>query len=220
VAHYDIDPGKIFVVYEAAASHFQPPSQKAIQRVRHKYQLPDRFLLHLSTIEPRKNLDRLVDALQIVRRDHANLSLILAGAKGWLYNEFFTRIKTDGLEDIVRPLGWVPDSDLPAVIGAASLAVQPSLYEGFGLPVLEHMACGQVVAASNSSSHPEVGGEAAAYFNATDTTEMAAVISRLLTDRDEYDHRRQAGLMQSKKFSWHRAAAETIVVYDSLLSNS
>jgi alpha-1,3-rhamnosyl/mannosyltransferase len=112
----------------------------------------------------------------------------------------------------------VPDGDLPAVIGAAALAVQPSLYEGFGLPILEHMACGQVVAASNSSSHPEVGGEAAAYFDPTDVEEMVAVISRLLDDREEYDHRRELGLEQAARFSWDRAARETEAVYDRLLS--
>ncbi len=119
---------------------------------------------------------------------------------------------------MVRPLGWVPDEDLPAVIGAAALAVQPSLYEGFGLPILEHMACGQVVAASNSSSHPEVGGQAAAYYNPTDTEEMAAVIGRLLTDRDEYRRRQDLGLEQAARFSWDRAASETAAVYDRLLA--
>jgi alpha-1,3-rhamnosyl/mannosyltransferase len=114
-------------------------------------------------------------------------------------------------------LGWVPDEDLPAVIGAAALAVQPSRYEGFGLPILEHMACGQVVAASHSSSHPEVGGEAAAYFDPADAEEMAAVIGRLLADRDEYRQRQALGLAQAARFSWERAARETAAVYDRLL---
>jgi glycosyltransferase involved in cell wall biosynthesis len=220
VEQYGVDPAKIHVVYEAAAAHFQPPTPAEIDRVRRQYDLPEHFLIHLSTIEPRKNLDRLVDALQIVRQEDENLGLILAGARGWLYHDFFSRIKAEGLENVVRPLGWVDDEDLPGVIGAASLAVQPSLYEGFGLPILEHMACGQVVAASNSSSHPEVGGQAAAYFEATDTREMAAVISRLLCQKDEYARRRQLGLEQAKRFSWQRAAQETITVYDQLLAKT
>jgi len=219
VQYYGIDPARIHVVYEAADDHFKPPAQNDIDRVRRQYNLPDHFLLHISTIEPRKNLNRLVDALQILRPEDENLSLILAGAKGWLYNDFFDRIESEGLSSIVRPLGWVPDEDLPAVIAAASLAVQPSLYEGFGLPILEHMACGQVVVASNSGSHPEVGGEAAAYFDATDTAEMVSVISRLLNDHDEYEYRRQLGLDQARKFSWRRAADETIAVYDQLYKN-
>ncbi len=122
-----------------------------------------------------------------------------------------------GLQDVVLPLGWVPDEDLPAVLAAADLAVQPSLYEGFGLPILEHMASGQVVAASNASSHPEVGGEAAAYFDPENVEEMTAVIHRLLTDKDEYRHRHQLGFQQAAQFSWARAAQETIAIYDQLL---
>lgn len=218
IEHYSIDPAKIHVVYEAAADHFQPASETDVRRVRDQYGLPSRFLLHLSTIEPRKNLDRLVDALILLRQRHVDLCLLLAGARGWLYEDFFARIKKENLEQIVKPLGWVPDQDLPAVIGAASLAVQPSLYEGFGLPILEHMACGQVVAASNSSSHPEVGGQAAAYFKATDTTEMVAVIDRLLSDEQEYQQRRQLGFKQASEFSWSRAAEETSAIYDQVLS--
>jgi len=218
VSHYDVDPAKIHVVYEAAAEHFRPPEHEAIESVRLKYDLPERFLLHLSTIEPRKNLDRLVDALAILRQDDPRLCLVLAGGKGWLYHDFFNRIEAEGLAGVVRPLGWVPDTDLPAVIAAASLAVQPSLYEGFGLPILEHMACGQVVAASHSSSHPEVGGQAAAYFDPQNVSEMAAIIGRLLADREERHHRRELGLAQAARFSWNRAAKETIAIYDHLVN--
>jgi glycosyltransferase involved in cell wall biosynthesis len=217
VAHYGIDPAKIHVVYEAAAPNFRPPSDAQIDVVRRRYDLPERYLIHLSTIEPRKNLYRLLEALQVLRRSFPGLGLILAGSKGWLYDDLFAFIEAEGLQEAVRPLGWVPDKDLPAVIAGASLAVQPSLYEGFGLPILEHMACGQVVAASNSSSHPEVGGEAAAYFDPVDGDEMVSVIGRLLTNRDEYEHRRQLGLAQASAFSWERAAVETIAVYDRLL---
>ncbi len=186
VKYYEIDPAKITVVYEAASSHFKPPPPARIALVRKKYDLPNRFLIHLSTIEPRKNLDRLLDALLALRQTYPDLHLVLAGGKGWLYEDFFARIEAEGLSNFVSSLGWVPDEDLPAVIAAADLAVQPSLYEGFGLPILEHMASGQVVAASSYSSHPEVGGSAAAYFDPTDVDEMTAVIHRLLLDRDEY----------------------------------
>jgi len=217
VKYYNIDPAKISVVYEAASSHFEPPSPARTALVRKKYDLPSRFLIHLSTIEPRKNLNRLLDALLALRQTYPDLHLVLAGGKGWLYEDFFARIETEGLSNYVSALGWVPDEDLPAVIAAADLAVQPSLYEGFGIPILEHMASGQVVAASNSSSHPEVGGDAAAYFNPMDVAEMTAVIGRLLMDRDEYSHRRELGLKQAARFSWQRAAKETAAVYDKLL---
>ncbi len=217
VQHYGVDAAKIHVVYEAAAPHFQPPPPARIAHVRQTYDLPEQFLIHLSTIEPRKNLSRLLDALQALRRLFPKLKLVLAGGRGWLYDDFFAKIETMGLGDVVRPLGWVPDEDLPAVLAAADLAVQPSLYEGFGLPILEHMASGQVVAASSASSHPEVGGEAAAYFDPENVEEMTAVIRRLLTDKDEYQRRRQLGFQQAAKFSWQRAAQETIAVYETLL---
>ena len=219
IDHYQIDPAKIHVVYEAAADHFRPPNPDAVARVRQEYNLPECFLLHISTIEPRKNLDRLVDALLILRDQFPDLALILAGAKGWLYDDFFARIEAEGLQQVVRPLGWVPDVDLPAIIAAAALGVQPSLYEGFGLPILEQMACGQAVAASNSSSHPEVGGQAAAYFDPADSGQMAAVIGRLLADPGEVAQRRALGLSQAARFSWARAAQETIAVYDSVIGN-
>lgn len=218
VNYYGVDPAKVTVVYEAAASHFQPQTPARIHSVRTKYQLPERFLIHISTIEPRKNLARLLDSLVNLRQTYPTLHLVLAGARGWLDDSFFTRIEELQLTDAVRPLGWVPDEDLPAIIAAADLAVQPSLYEGFGLPILEHMASGQVVAASNSSSHPEVGGDAAAYFDPLDTQEMAAVIGRLLSDPAERDRRRELGLRQAALFSWERAARETAAVYDQLLA--
>lgn len=216
VRHYAIDPAKIHVVYEAAAPHFSPPLPARIDYVRQTYDLPDRYLVHLSTIEPRKNLSRLVDALSLLRKTFPKLHLVLAGGKGWLYDDFFAKIEAEGLQDVVRVLGWVEDEDLPAVLAGAELAVQPSLYEGFGLPILEHMASGQVVAASRASSHPEVGGDAAVYFDPTSVDDMAETIRRLLQDRDDYIHRRQLGLTQAAHFSWQRAAEETIAVYDRL----
>lgn len=219
IAHYGIDPDKITVVYEAASTHFRPPETDKLAEVRHRYSLPERYLIHLGTIEPRKNLDRLLDAFLAARRTIPDLHLVLAGGKGWLYDDFLARVHEDGLEGVVRVLGWVEDEDLPAILAAAALAVQPSLYEGFGLPLLEHMASGQVVAASRIASHPEVGGDAAAYFDPLDIADITAVILRLLQDKQEYAQRRELGLARAKEFSWERAARETRAVYDRLLSN-
>jgi glycosyltransferase involved in cell wall biosynthesis len=219
IAAYNVPAEKVTVVYEAAAEIFAPPSAEKIAAVRQRYDLPEQYLIHLSVIEPRKNLLRLLDALKLLRTDFPNLKLILVGSRGWLYDDFFAKVEAEGLSDAVQPLGWVPDEDLPAVIAAADLAVQPSLYEGFGLPILEHMASGQVVAASNTSSHPEVGGDAALYFDPTNVDEMVAVIGRILHNPDEYAHRRELGLAQAAQFSWTRAARETIAVYDRLLQS-
>ena len=216
VNYYGTDPAKIHVVYEAPSSHFRPVPPAKITQVKQTYDLPDKFLIHLSTIEPRKNLNRLLDSLKALRLLFSDLSLVLVGGKGWLYDDFFAKIEALDLTNAVHVLGWIPDEDLPAILAAADLAVQPSLYEGFGLPILEHMAVGQVVAASNASSFPEVGGDAAVYFDPTNTEEITAVIHHLLTHPEEYKHRQQLGLQQAAKFSWARAAKETIAIYDQL----
>ena len=217
VTQYQIDPAKVHVVYEAPSSLFVPMSTAKIASVKQQYQLPDRYLVHLSTIEPRKNLSRLLDVLVALRQYHPSLSLVLAGGKGWLYDDFFAKIEQLGLQTAVHTLGWVPDEDLPAILAGAELAVHPSLYEGFGLPVLEHMASGQAVAVSNQSSLPEVGGEAAVYFDPTNVEEMTEVIHRLLSNPDEIAHRRALGMAHAAQFSWSRAAQETIAIYDQLL---
>ena len=217
MTHYQLPSEKITVVHEAAGAHFRPMLPTEIAAIRQKYQLPDHYLIHLSTIEPRKNLTRLIEALQILRREFPSLQLLLVGSKGWLYDDFFAKIDQLGLKEAVRPMGWIPDHELPAIIAAADLAVQPSLYEGFGLPLLEEMACGQVVAASRASSFPEIGGEACAYFDPTNSEEMAQLIGRLLRDRDEYAHRQALGLAQSGRFSWEATAHATQAVYDKLL---
>lgn len=217
VKYYGTDPAKIHVVYEAASSLFSPPSLTRIAQARQTYDLPAHYLIHVSTIEPRKNLSRLLDALKTLRLSFPKLHLVLVGGKGWLYDDFFAKIETLGLQDVVHALGWVEDADLAAVIAGADLAVHPSLYEGFGLPILEYMACGQAVAASNSSSLPEVGGEAAVYFDPTNTDEMVSVVRRLLTDKEERHARQQLGIIQAQKFSWERAARETMAVYETVL---
>ena len=219
MADYGLPEEKITVIYEAAADHFRPPTAEEIAAVRQRYDLPRHFLIHLSTIEPRKNLPRLVAALRHLRQNHPDLHLVLAGARGWLYDDFFAQIRQEGLEQIVRSLGWVADEDLPAVLAAADLAVQPSLYEGFGLPILEHMAVGQVVAASNTSSLPEVGGTAAAYFDPTSVGEMTAVIDRLLNSPEERAERRRLGLAQAALFSWEKTALATWQVYEDVIGN-
>jgi glycosyltransferase involved in cell wall biosynthesis len=217
ITHYGTSPAKIHVIPEAAADHFRPPTADMVAHVKRKLNLPDQYLLHVSTIEPRKNLTRLVDALKILRKDFPELKLILAGAKGWLMADFFAKLEQDGLHDVVRLLGWVDDGEMPALIHSATLAVQPSLYEGFGLPILEHMACGQAVAASHTSSLPEVGGDAAVYFDPTNTQDMVNTIHTLLSNPAELIHRRQLGIHQAQQFSWQRTAQETLALYEKLL---
>lgn len=217
VHHYGTPEEKITVVYEAAASHFEPATVPTVGLVRREYELPARFLLTVGTIEPRKNLSRLLEALARLRKDDAGLHLVLVGAAGWLYDDFFRQIEMLGLEDVVHFPGYVLDADLPAIYSAATVLVMASVYEGFGLPVLEAMACGTPVVSSGASSLPEVGGEAAQYFTPASVDDMTEALRRVLGDEGLRVEMRAAGLKQAAKFSWERTARETMAVYEQVL---
>jgi glycosyltransferase involved in cell wall biosynthesis len=217
IAHYGLDPAKVTVVYEAPAPEFVPASQAAVEAARQRYGLPERFLIHVGTIEPRKNLTRLVEALQRLRDAGLTIPLLVVGGKGWLYEGFFKRLEALEVRDAVRFPGYVPSADLPVLYSAATLAVMPSVYEGFGLPVLEAMACGTPVISSRSSSLPELGGEAACYFDPYDVEEMASTIRAVWTDGEQRAEMREKGLAQAAKFSWARAAEETLAIYGVVL---
>jgi len=216
---YGVHPDKITVVHEAAAPHFCPASPEAIVAVRARYGLPEGFILTVGTIEPRKNLSRLLDALQRLRQKGDNVRLVVVGSKGWLYEGFFRRLEELQLADAVLLPGYVPDADLPAVYSAARLFVLPSLYEGFGLSVLEAMACGTAVVCSRASSLPEVGGDAARYFDPTDVEEMAEAIGAVWRDEALRAEMGRRGLAQAARFSWARAAEETMAVYQRAMSS-
>jgi glycosyltransferase involved in cell wall biosynthesis len=217
VAHYGLDPGKVTVIYEAASSEFVPAPPDAVHQIRQRYGLPDQFLIHVGTIEPRKNLTRLVGALQGLRDEGLTVPLIVVGHKGWLYDEFFQFLEGLHVRDSVRFTGYVPSADLPTLYSAAAAAVMASVYEGCGLPVLEAMACGTPVLSSNTSSLPEMGGDAACYFDPYDVGAMARAISEVWTNAELRSEMRHRGLRQAAKFSWQRAANETLAVYDSVL---
>ena len=220
VAHYGLDPAKITVVYEAAAPEFRPAAPAELEAVRRRYGLPERFAIHVGTIEPRKNLGRLIEALQRLRDRGLVVPLVVVGARGWLYDEFFRRLgELDIREDVYFP-GFVPTADLPLLYGAATVALVPSVYEGFGLPVLEAMACGTPVVSSDRSSLPELGGDAVHYFDPYDVEEMAAAIQEVWTDAERRREMRERGLARAARFSWEQAARETLAVYERLLGGS
>jgi glycosyltransferase involved in cell wall biosynthesis len=215
---YGVPADKITVVYEAASAVFQPASTEQIAAAKAHYGLPERYLITLGTIEPRKNLLRLVSALRALRQQDPQLALVIVGRTGWLYQEFFQELeKLDDRRAVLLP-GYVPDEELPAVLSGATALVLASLYEGFGLPILEAMACGTPVVCSNVSSMPELGGDAARYFDPQDTSQMADVIGGVLRDGNLRADMRQRGLEQAARFSWQRTARETLDVYRRVLA--
>jgi len=214
---WGLDPARITVVHEAADPRFRPAPPEAIAEVRRRYGLPPRFLVTVGVIEPRKNLTRLLDALAILRRAD-DVHLVIVGGKGWLTTEFFRKLESFAHRQAVTLTGYVPDEDLPAVYSAAMLCVQPSLYEGFGLPLLEAMVCGVPVVCSRASSFPEIGGDAARYFEPTNAEDIAEAIRSVWRDEALRVEMQARGLAQAARFSWARAARETMAVYKRVLS--
>jgi len=214
---YGIDPARIRVIYEGVDARFRPVTDPArLAQVRARYALPESYILYVGTIEPRKNLVALLEAFSaIYNRQSAigNRQLVIGGKKGWLYESFFSRLRELGLEGEMILPGYIADEDLPAMYSAASVFVFPSLYEGFGLPPLEAMACGTPVVCSNASSLPEVCGEAALLVEPMDVQGLAQAMERVLSDEPLRATLRARGLAQAAKFSWERAARETLAVY-------
>lgn len=213
---YGVPPEKIAVIHEGVDPALRPvtdPNLIAAARARYAQHQP--FLLFLGTIEPRKNIPALVDALQILRARGFPHRLLIAGRRGWLYQGVFEHVRQVGMEGEVDFLDYVPDEDLPALFAACEAFVFPSLYEGFGLPPLEAMACGAPVVCSNTSSLPEVVGEAALCVNPRDAGEMAAAVERVIHDARLRDELRAKGLVQAARFSWERAARDTLQVYQN-----
>ena len=217
IRHYRTPDNKITVVHEAAAPHFRVVPASEVVRVRAKYNLPQRFLLAVGTIEPRKNLTRLVESLARLRKDYRDLQLVVVGARGWLYDDFFTRVEELNLKDAVHLPGYVPDDDLPAVFRAATVYVMASVYEGAGLPVLEAMACGVPVTSSRESSMPELGADVVRYFNPYDVDHMTDIIGTVLADDRLRAGMAAAGPERAALFSWQRAARETLSVYKKVM---
>ena len=218
IAAYGLGPEKITVIYEAAAPRFRPQSPQTVAAVRARHSLPDRYLLFIGTIEPRKNLTRLLAAFETIHDEGLTDGLVIVGRRGWLYDDFFARLEESPAREAVILPGYVPDEDLPAICAGAQALALPSLYEGFGLPVLEAMACGTPVVTSNASSIPEIGGDAPLYFDPTDVEAITETFRRLLRDADLQERLRARGLAQAARFSWQRAAVETEAVYGTVLN--
>jgi glycosyltransferase involved in cell wall biosynthesis len=218
-AYSRVDPAKVRVIHNGVSSEFYPRTDAALlSAVRHRYSLPDKFVFWVGDFRPEKNLPFLIQAWERLRRRLSDIpALVLAGAQTGQFKVVHEEVKRRGLEEAVLFPGFIRDDDLAALYSAATLFVFPSLYEGFGLPPLEAMACGTPCVVSNSSSLPEVTGPAALLFNPTSLESLEDGVVRLLTDSDLYETLRAEGLKQSALFPWSRAAEETLSVYRSVL---
>jgi glycosyltransferase involved in cell wall biosynthesis len=217
VQHYGISPNKIDVVHHGLSPQFRPLDGAAVAEACARYGLgaPGSYLLYVGTVQPRKNLARLIDAFAQVARQEAGgaaLRLVIAGKRGWLTEEIERRAAASGVAGQVLFPGFVADADLPALLSGALAFVFPSLYEGFGMPVLEAMACATPVLTSTTSALPEVAGDAALLVDPHDTEAIAEGIARLLSDAALRERLRERGMQRAAQFTWHRCASETLRV--------
>ncbi len=208
---YGLPEDKITVVYLAHSAKFKPQSNTEIERVKKKYHLTQPYLLSLGTQEPRKNLQKVVEAFKAhqLQYPETKLSLVLVGKHGWGDNLKLTHPQ-------IHQLGFVSDEDLPALYSGATAFVYPSLYEGFGLPVLEAMACGAPVIVSNTSSLPEIVGQAGLLVDPQDVFALREAIQKAFIRHTILS---QQSLDQARQFSWQKTAQQTLAVYEKILTN-
>jgi glycosyltransferase involved in cell wall biosynthesis len=197
---------KVIVTHEAAERIYRQIKDQAIlQRVKEKYKLPEKYIMYVGSLSPRKNIVRLLEAFAKVR-DTIEHKLVLTASKSWNDSEVYVAMKRLNLDGRILKIGYVQSEEMPALYNLADLYVYPSLYEGFGLPVLEAMQCGCPVVASNVTSLPEVAGDAAILIDPLDTNALAESIVRVLSDLELREKLITSGFKQADKFSWDRCA--------------
>ena len=215
MAEYGVPAEKIAIIMQSFDPSMLDPRDPAEgERIRSRYGLSTGYILYVGTIQPRKNLRTLIEAYHLLRRDMPSAPpLVIVGRKGWLYDDLFARIRELGLMDNVLFTGFVPDEELPYLFDGAKLFVYLSLFEGFGRPPLEAMACGVPVITSNTTAIPEVVGEAGITVPPLDTAAVVAAMHMVLTDDSRAASMKIHGFEQAGRFSWERAARETLEVF-------
>lgn len=212
-----IPASKITVIHNGYDAKFKKRIDASqISQMRNKYSLPQDYLLHIGTLEPRKNLDFLIDVFYEAIRDrkNSNLSLVITGKKGWYFEGLFEKVRKLELEDKVIFTGYVDEQDKGAIYQGAKIFTFPSLYEGFGLPPLEAMACGVPVISSNTSSMPEVIGAAGILLSPKDKRAWVEAITKVNRDDILYGEMKKKNAAQVEKFDWEKTAQKTIEVYE------
>lgn len=213
-----VSPQKISTVLLGVTPEFRPLNDaQRLAQVRRKYNLPKHYLLYVGLIEPRKNVPALLQAFARIAPQIPDHSLVIAGRPGWHYDQFLQQYRQIGLQNRLHFTGYVAQEDLPAVYNMADCFVYPSTYEGFGLPVLEAMACGAPVITTNVSSMPEIVADAGILLPPQDVPGLAQAILRLIHSPQERRLLSEKGLQRAASFTWERTAAQTLAVYRRVL---
>jgi glycosyltransferase involved in cell wall biosynthesis len=213
---YGAEPEKIKVIYPGLNrdSYCQlDKSELKFNQLKEEYNLPENFIFYLGTIEPRKNIEGIIEAFNLAKSqqsDLANLHLVIAGAKGWKFKHVFTTASKSPYADQINFIGYIPEKHKPYIYNLAKLFLFPSFYEGFGLPVLEAQACGLPVITGLDSSFPEVMADSAILVNPDNLTEISRAIIQILTIPELKQELIQKGLANAQRFSWHQCAQQTL----------
>lgn len=215
---YGIDRDKIEVTHLGVDARFQPLPYDSVQQVLDKFGLSyKKYILFTGTLQPRKNISKLVDAyIRLKNEYHIEEKLVIAGGKGWLWEPILEKIETANMKDSIKLLGYVDTDDLPLLYNGATLLTLPALYEGFGLPPLEAMACGTPVVVSNISSLPEVVGDAGVLVDPNSVESIADGLSKVLMDKNLQSELSKKGIEQAQKFTWEQTARKTLDVLENL----
>lgn len=216
VRHLGADPAKISVIYEGVTADYAKGAAKNAKKVKKKYKIMGDYILFVGTIQPRKNLERLIEAFASL--SDLKISLVIAGSLGWMYDKILAAPRRFGVSKQVRFLGFVPEADLPSLYTGALVFCLPSLVEGFGLPVLEAMACGVPVLAARAGALPELVGEAGLLVNPKKVQDIAEALRLLIENQELREGLREKGYRQVKKFSWEKTAEKTIKVFEDIVS--
>jgi glycosyltransferase involved in cell wall biosynthesis len=212
---------KIIAIPNGVGSEFQVISNaNLLSEVRSKYHLPDEFILYVGQIQPRKNLPTLLRSYKKLVTMGEKIPLVIVGSFGWMYKNVLREIDVLGLEKLVHFTGYTPTEDLSIIYNLARVFVYVSIYEGFGLPPLEAMACGTPVITSAVSSMPEHVGDAGILIPPDDEDALAQAMHLLLNDQALREHLSEKGRIQAAQFTWERAAQETLRVYQRVLEVS
>lgn len=218
IRHVGLAPCRLQVIPEGVDPEFQPLADSNERRaILARYGIKQPYLLYVGGINARKNIARLFEAFVRVRESHPDLILVIGGKRQWQTDEIDTTFRRLDLAEYVHFTGYVEDADLPALYNAAELFIFPSLYEGFGLPPLEAMACGTPVITSNISSLPEVVDDAALTVDPHEVNQLASAIERVLTDTMLQTELRRRGIARAAEFTWERTARETLALYERVL---
>jgi alpha-1,3-rhamnosyl/mannosyltransferase len=208
-----MQPESVTAIHEAPASGFSPRPKEKINKMLENNKWPKNYILFVGTLEPRKNIAVLIKALSRMKNE---APLILAGWQGWGHKQWLNEIRSHGLEKRIYFANYVDEETLACLYSGACAFVYPSIYEGFGLPVLEAMACGCPVVCSNVSSLPEVAGDAALYITPHDDDELAHKLDKIIEDSSIKENLVERGKLRAQQFSWQKTAQQTVNLFKKI----